>query len=144
MKPITYLQNLPPIPKPLILIKSLLLFIMLSDVEQCQAQLSGALTVGSNVGDNYTSLTNVGGIFEDINTLGLSGDLSIEISSDLIGETGTVPLNQWSGGYKVQIVPSTTGIKTIYHSSCSSDLISLLGTDSLLIDGRYHCYSVTT
>ena len=59
----------------------------------------GTYTVGS--GGNYPSLTNTGGIFEAINAAGLSGNITINITSDLTGELGTNALNAISGGFLV-------------------------------------------
>src|SRR2546423_2154888 len=70
--------------------------------------LSGTVTVGT--GGNFTSLTNPGGLFAAINGVGLSGNFTADIISDLTSETGAIPLNQWTevidqGGFTVTIRP---------------------------------------
>jgi len=92
--------------------------------------LSGTLTVGT--GGTYTSLTNPGGVFEAINTVGASSNLTINIISDLSGETGTVALNE-IGGFTVTIKPSGAA-RTITGSS-SNSIIRLNGADGVTIDG---------
>lgn len=54
---------------------------------------AGNYTVGTLGGEDYISLTNSGGIFEAINTVGLSGNITILITSDLLTESGTLALN---------------------------------------------------
>src|SRR5205085_12069016 len=78
--------------------------------------LAGTYTVGS--GGNYPSLTNTGGIFEAINAAGLSGNITINITSDLTGELGTNALNAISGGFSVTIKPSGAA-RTISGTSTS-------------------------
>ena len=72
------------------------------------AGFSGAYNVGT--GETYTSLTNAGGIFEAINAGVLTGNVTINITTDLTGELGTNALNQWAedgvGGYTMLIKPS--------------------------------------
>jgi hypothetical protein len=79
--------------------------------------LSGTVTVG-NSGADYPSLTNNGGVFQAINTGVLSGNLTIEVISDLTtNENGLHGLNQWTeiggSGYKVQLVPDGSTNRTI-------------------------------
>ncbi len=103
-----------------------------------KAQLAGGTyTVGINGGESYSSLTNTGGLFEAINTVGLSGNIIIQVTSDLSSESGSVGLNEWTGGFSVNIVPATSSLKTITLSSCANDLILLNGADNLTIDGRF-------
>jgi len=103
-----------------------------------KAPLSGTINVGS--GEEYTSLTGSGGLFEAINLLGLSGDLEVLITSDL-SEDGTNALNQWTetggGGYYLTIKPSSNTVRTI-SGSYSGGLIRLNGADRVTIDGRYN------
>ena len=93
--------------------------------------LSGTYTVGS--GGNYPSLTNTGGIFEALNQSGVSGQVFINIISDLSGETGTNQLNDVTAGNNLTIRPSG-GPWTITGSSAGS-LIVLNGADNVVIDG---------
>src|SRR5438132_14116194 len=76
------------------------------------APLSGTYNVGS--GQTYTSLTKNGGFFGDVNSNGLSGNVTVYITSDL-NEDGTKPLSQWTetgiGGYTITILPSSNTVK---------------------------------
>ncbi len=95
--------------------------------------LSGTVSVGS--GQTYTSLTGSGGLFAAINSCGLTGNLTVNITSNLT-EDGTNALNQWTGAYTVTIQPSAATLRTI--SGCVSQaMIRLNGADGLTIDGRY-------
>lgn len=96
------------------------------------APFSGTYTVGS--GGTYSSLTNNGGIFQAINTIGASGTVTIEITSNLSGETGTHALNAISGGASVVIKPQTSVSPTITGLSAGC-LINLSGADNVTIDG---------
>ncbi|MBK7709036.1 MAG: hypothetical protein IPJ30_25620 [Acidobacteria bacterium] len=69
---------------------------------------TGTYTVGT--GGSFTSLTNPGGLFEALNAGVATGNLTINITSDLTAETGTVALNQLTeegvGGCTLTIKPS--------------------------------------
>ena len=54
------------------------------------APFSGAIPVGTS--QTYTSLTNPDGIFAALNAAGLSGNVTIDLTSDLTAETGAVAL----------------------------------------------------
>lgn len=99
--------------------------------------VGGTITVGS--GGNYTSLTNPGGLFETLNLAGISGNLTVNITSDLTTETGAVALNQLAeagvGGYTVTIKPSGAARVISGTSAATSGLIILNGADRIVIDG---------
>lgn len=99
------------------------------------AGFAGSFSVGA--AQTYTSLTNSGGIFEAINAGALTGDVVINITSDLAGELGTVALNQTSedglGGYTILIKPS--GAPRTITGSINGALIRLNGADRVRIDG---------
>ncbi|MBK7393710.1 MAG: carboxypeptidase regulatory-like domain-containing protein [Chloracidobacterium sp.] len=99
------------------------------------AAFSGPINVGT--GETYTSLTNTGGIFEAINAGALTGNVTINITSDLAAELGTVALNQWAedgvGGYTMLIKPS--GAPRTITGSNTSALIRLNGADRVRFDG---------
>ena len=84
-------------------------------------RLRGTINVGT--GETFTSLTNPGGIFEALNTAGISGSVVINITSDLTTETGAVALNQLNeagaGGYTVTFKPSGAA-RTISGTSAAS------------------------
>lgn len=99
--------------------------------------LSGSIDVGT--AGTFTSLTNAGGLFQALNNAGLSGNLVINLTSDLTGETGAVALNQitetGAGGYTLTIKPSG-GPRTISGTSAAtSGLIILNGADRVIFDG---------
>ncbi|TAK55225.1 MAG: hypothetical protein EPO24_12320, partial [Bacteroidetes bacterium] len=99
--------------------------------------LSGQVGVGET--QTYASLTGTGGLFEAINTLGLSGNLIAHISSNLT-EDGTHPLRQWteySGtGYTVTIMPDGNSERVIsgYVDSLNG-MVRFDGADRVTIDG---------
>ena len=96
---------------------------------------SGSYNVGT--GETYLSLTNAGGIFEAINAGTLTGNVTINITSDLAGELGTNALNQWVedgvGGYTMLIKPS--GAARTVTGSNTGVLIKFNGTDRMTLDG---------
>ena len=96
---------------------------------------SGPLNVGST--ETFTSLTNAGGIFEALNNGALTGNVILNITSDLAGELGTHPLNQWPedgvGGYTLLIRPS--GAPRSIVGTNAGALIRLNGADRVRIDG---------
>ncbi|HZW38119.1 MAG TPA: hypothetical protein VFF33_02355 [Ignavibacteriaceae bacterium] len=95
------------------------------------ALLSGTKTIG--VGGDYTSLSNAGGLFEDLNDGKLISDLTVNIITDITNETGVKQLATWlndiGGPYKVTINP--VGDRIISGTS----IITLKGTKNLIIDG---------
>ncbi len=106
-------------------------------VKQTSAQLSGTYNVGS--GQTYTSLTKASGLFNAINTNGLSGNVTANVTSDL-SEDGSIQLNQWTefggSGYTVTIRPSSATERLISNASANG-VINLNGADRLTIDGRF-------
>lgn len=96
---------------------------------------TGSYNVGAS--ETVTSLTNTGGIFDLINQGALSGNVTINITSDLTSELGTVALNQPSedglGGYTILIKPS--GAPRLITGSINGALIKLNGADRVRIDG---------
>lgn len=103
---------------------------------------SGALTLGTLGGENFTSLTNAGGFFDALNNGALSGSVTLNITSDLLAETGAIALNpiaeDGTGGYTVTITPGTSGLKTISGNPGGTvPLIKLSGSKRVIFDGRY-------
>ncbi|MGB7203002.1 MAG: CHRD domain-containing protein [Pyrinomonadaceae bacterium] len=92
---------------------------------------NGTYTVGT--GGNYPSLTNTGGIFEAINLAGATGNVTIEILSNLSGELGTHPLNEIAGGYSTTMYPCSS--PTTITGSNAGALIRLNGADLVTING---------
>lgn len=100
---------------------------------------SGSYNVGT--GQAYTSLTMPGGVFEAINATFVSGDVTINITSDLNGEDGVVALNEFSPGFNVLIKPSG-GPRSITGSGATG-IIRLNGADNVTIDGSTNGSTVT-
>ena len=98
-----------------------------------RAPITGTVTVGA--GGDYLSLTNPGGIFADLNLVGASGNVTINIISDLTAETGAVPLNQLAGGFSVTIKPSGAARIISGTAPANTGLIILNGADNVTIDG---------
>ena len=99
---------------------------------QVLAPLSGTYTVGT--GGNFTSLTSPGGVFDAINTAGVSVSARFNILNDLNGETGAVGLNQIAGGASVAIRPAS-GVTATVTGSFNGCLVRLNGADNVTIDG---------
>ncbi|MGK0639314.1 hypothetical protein [Schleiferia thermophila] len=100
------------------------------------SSISGMVTVGS--GGDYPSLTGAGGLFEDINSKIVSGNIVAEILDNLT-ETGANALNQFSesgGPWTLTIRPADASSKTI-SGSFAGGLIRLNGADRVTIDGRF-------
>ena len=102
--------------------------------------LSGSYTVGS--GGIFSSLTNDSGIFDALNNIGVSGNIIINIISDLNSEAGTFALNENAGGFSVLIRPS--GSPRIITGSNTSALIRLNDADKVTIDGSINGLKVAS
>lgn len=115
--------------------KLLIIFLSISLLSiEIKSQLSGTYNVG--VGQTYTSLTGSSGFFSAVNSQGLSGDVTVLITSNL-SETGTISLNQWTGNYSITIKPSTAAEYNI-SGNVNSPMINLNGADNLTIDGSFN------
>jgi len=95
--------------------------------------LSGTYTVGT--GGQYA---NLGAVFVDINSLGLSANVNLDIISN-ITEPASAGLNQWAeqgaGGYTLTIRPTGPN-RVISGNIPGSGVITLIGADRVIIDGR--------
>lgn len=104
------------------------------------AGLFATVSVGAT--QAYHSLTEAGafGLFNAINTNGLSANLIVEIIDAGIPETGAIALNAINyngcaaGPYQVIIKPATGVITTLTGNSATA-LIKLNGADNVTIDG---------
>jgi hypothetical protein len=94
------------------------------------APLAGTYSVPGD----FASLTNNGGIFAALNAAGASANITINITADLTGETGTNALNELAGGFTVLIKPSGAA-RTITGSNGSTAIIRINGADGVTIDG---------
>lgn len=95
--------------------------------------LSGTYTVGT--GGQYA---NLGAVFTDINSLGLSANVNLDIVSN-ITEPASAGLNQWAeqgaGGYTLTIRPTGPN-RVISGNIAGGGVIALIGADRVIIDGR--------
>lgn len=98
--------------------------------------LSGTYYVGT--GQTFTSLTNSGGLFASLNNYGVSGNVIINVTSDL-AEDGSNTLYQWAesgvGNYVVTIQSDAPAVRTI-SGNVLNGLIRLNGAKRLFLDGR--------
>ena len=119
--------------KLILQIFSLLIF-SISSATFCQ--LSGSINVGS--GQTYTTLTGAGGFFAAVNSVGLSGNVTVAITSN-ITEDGANALNQWTesggSGYTINI-NSSSATERVLSGSVSNAMIRLNGADRVTFDGR--------
>ncbi len=100
--------------------------------------ISGTVTVGT--GGTYTTLTGAGGLFADINSKVVTGNITAQIISD-ITESGSNALNQWteepgSSNFTVSIQPNAAALRTL-SGSFAGGLIRLNGADRVTFDGRF-------
>ncbi|UAY51277.1 hypothetical protein [Ferruginibacter albus] len=99
------------------------------------AAMSGTYYVGT--GQTFTSLTKVGGLFASINSLGLSGDVTVYITSDL-SEDGANTLYKWNetgaGNYALTIQPDASSLRTI-SGDVVNGLIRFNNAGNITIDG---------
>ena len=97
--------------------------------------LSGTYNVGT--GQTFTSLTGAGGLFAGINSLGLSGNVIVNITSDL-AEDGTNSLYQWTeqgtGNYTLTIQPDASTARLI-SGNVLAGMIRFNGANRVTIDG---------
>lgn len=97
--------------------------------------IATSVTVGG--GGTYSTLTDVGGLFEAINAGGLSANTTATILGN-ITETGTVSLNQvaygCSGSYTLTIKPDLA-VTAVLSGSNATALINLNGADNVIFDG---------
>jgi trimeric autotransporter adhesin len=102
------------------------------------APISGVVTVGT--GGTYPSLTGVGGLFEDINSKALTGNINAFVISDLT-EDGTNSLNKWVedglANYSVTIQPDAATERLI-QGSVANAMIRFSGAVNAKIDGRFN------
>lgn len=108
------------------------------------APLSGTITAGS--GSSYPTLTGAGGLFAALNSLPVSGNLTVNIVGNLTLETGGIALNPLLSDIDsyppvanpgtLTIQPDSAVMRTISSSSLGT-LIRLNGTNRVLIDGSF-------
>lgn len=101
----------------------------------------GTVTVGSGSSDNYKTFTVSGnltdgtaGIFQAINAATLTGQLKVEVTTDISTETGAVALNQNAGAYNIQVIPDGTTLRSI-SGSATTALFKMDGADIVRFSG---------
>ncbi|MBK9153660.1 MAG: carboxypeptidase regulatory-like domain-containing protein [Chloracidobacterium sp.] len=96
---------------------------------------SGTVSVGA--AEAITSLTNDGGLFQMMNAGTVSGNVVVNLTSDLTGETGTHSLNQLNevgaGNYTIWFQAS--GGQRLITGSNANALINLTGADRVTFSG---------
>jgi hypothetical protein len=100
------------------------------------AAFGGTIAVGT--AETITSLTNPGGLFALLNAGVVSSNITVNLTSDLTAETGTVSLNQQSeestGGFTITIQPNGGVLRTVSGSNTTA-LINLNGADRVTFNG---------
>ncbi|MEO6390514.1 MAG: hypothetical protein ABIP75_01600, partial [Pyrinomonadaceae bacterium] len=102
------------------------------------APITGSLNVGT--AETITSLTNAGGLFAQINAGALTGNLVVNLTSDLTVETGAnvlnSPLEEPAGSnYTITIKPSGAARVISGTGPAAGALIKLNGADRVTFDG---------
>jgi|GEM_PF-6445108 len=101
--------------------------------------ISGTKTVGG--GGNYTSLTGIGGLFQDLNSKVLTGDVTVLIL-DSTTEDGTnglnkTPQNNFPYDHTVTIKPADPTPK-ILQGNVANGLFRFNGASKVTIDGSFN------
>jgi len=100
--------------------------------------LSGVVTIGT--GGTFPTLTGNGGLFAQINSKVLDGNITAKIISDLV-EDGTHSLNQWLedgvGNYSLIIQPDAA-VERLISGSVANPMIRFVGALRTTIDGRFN------
>lgn len=102
------------------------------------AGLSGNVNIGAT--GAYTTLTDVGGLFSAINSVGATGNITATIIDASITEPGTIALNSvvntgcTSGTFTLTIKPQAALSSTLSGNNASA-IIKLNGADNVTIDG---------
>ncbi len=103
--------------------------------------INGNYYIGA--GQQFTSLTNdsITGFFNYLNHNVITGTINAYITSDLINETGTIPLNPFTiegnANYSLTIIPSDSNIKTI-SGNIANALFRINGADNITINGSHN------
>ena len=107
---------------------------------QVNNALSGIVSVGT--GGTYPTLTGAGGLFADVNSRSIGGNITVNIKSDLT-EDCTNSLNEFftdgaKTSYTITIQPEDAVMKVISTVTASNaGLINLNGCNGVTIDGSF-------
>ncbi|MGB0392161.1 MAG: hypothetical protein ACPGD5_11370, partial [Salibacteraceae bacterium] len=116
-------------------IKYLLALVLSCFVIGTYAQLSGSYTIGSGTSDDYTCLTCSTGVFKAIADSGVSGNLTLNVTTDLSSETGDFKLSSWAAPNTIELKASNSNLKTITYTGAGGLLIDLDSISNFSIDG---------
>ncbi len=97
-----------------------------------KTKLIGTKTICAS-GCDFNSITKVGGAFDFINNNIVTGNLLLNITSDLPTENGAVALNQFASPHTVTLRPE--GGPRVITNTGSTYFIALNGADNVIIDG---------
>jgi hypothetical protein len=110
----------------------ILAFILFFQANLFSAGLKGTYTVGTGVGQSFTSLSAA---FQIVNSLGLDSNTVLKITSNIV-ETSAASLNQWANTQYPLTIISDGGNWTVSGNIASNGLIVLNSADKVTIDGR--------
>jgi hypothetical protein len=116
-----------------------------------RGSISGAVTIGTGLGQTYPTLSGVGGLFEAINNGYVSGDITATVTSNTV-ETGAVALNEWAeyntgtcaltgtAVYRLTVqsdgnVRNLVGTDLVYNATTLQAMINLNGADRVTFTG---------
>jgi len=91
----------------------------------------------------YASLTRPGGFFAALDSLPVSGDLTLLVNGDVLDEDGTHALHAWeeagAGGHSLTIGPDGATPRVLAGTAIAAGapLIDVSGAQRVVIDGRY-------
>ncbi|MBL7779084.1 MAG: T9SS type A sorting domain-containing protein [Chitinophagales bacterium] len=99
----------------------------------------GTITVGT--GGNYPAFTTATGFFRAVNLATVTGNLTINVVSDISIEDGTHALNAFAAPYMLTIQPDGSTLRNVYGtyngaSAAVGGLFRFNGADRVIIDGR--------
>ena len=109
--------------------------VILIDAGTYSTPLSGTVTIPGS----YPTFNGASGLFYAINTYGLGGNLTVQLTGD-ITETATTPLTaiaSCGGPFTVTIQPNAATLRTVSGSLTGGGIIALNGASNVTIDGRY-------
>ncbi|UTW62275.1 T9SS type A sorting domain-containing protein [bacterium SCSIO 12741] len=102
------------------------------------AQMQGNYLVGNGATDDFSCLTCPGGAFRALDSIGMSGDVTFLIRTDLLKETGAYNLEAFPAPHELRIAPAAAAMVRIQQtSSTPRELIDIKGADRVTIDGSF-------
>lgn len=110
------------------------------DVFTVVAPLSGTVTVGTS--GTYPSFNGVTGLFAALNSNGLSGDLTVQVISDITESSYTTlgSVTDYCGGpWSINVVPNSTngGAGWTVTGTNSQTMLDIWGADKITFDGNF-------